>query len=144
MLSGEPLQRLPQLPALQSLCEAGQRWQWDGVEFAILHPGPEQVRIGNNASCVLEISVGTHTALLTGDIELAAERWLVESQRLQSAELVFVPHHGSRTSSHAAFIAELRPQVAVVSAGFDNQWGLPKDDVVQRWLAIGAEVVKPV
>ena len=130
ILSGEPLPRPRIAPASQTLCEAGQRWHWDGVDFTILHPGPDQIRLGNNASCVLEIRVGTHLALLTGDIELAAERQLLEENRLSSAELVFVPHHGSRTSSHAAFIARLRPRTAVISAGFDNQWGFPKDDVV--------------
>lgn len=141
VLSGESLAPLSVSPASQSLCETGQRWNWDGVDFEILHPGPQQVRAGNNASCVLEIRVGERVALLTGDIELAAEQQLVREQRLPDAELVFVPHHGSRTSSHAEFIARLRPGIAVVSAGFDNQWGFPKDDVVRRWQHIGAEVV---
>lgn len=134
-------ERLPDLPAVQALCETGQSWQWDGVGISLLHPGAEQARAGNDASCVVEIRVGKHVALLTGDIELPAEQRLVRDQRLSTAELVMVPHHGSRTSSHGAFIAQLRPRIAIVSAGFENRWGFPKADVVARWQSVGTEVI---
>jgi competence protein ComEC len=60
---------------------------------------------------------------------------------LSVVELVIVPHHGSRTSSHSGFVAQLKPQAAVISAGHGNRWGFPKDDVVKRWQAAGSEVV---
>jgi competence protein ComEC len=125
----------------QSFCVAGQSWLWDGIRISVLQPSVLQPRAGNNASCVLEIRTGESRALLTGDIELAAEQRLVRRHQLSPTQLVFVPHHGSRTSSHAAFIDQLQPQVALVSAGFGNRWGFPKDDVVQRWRSAGAEVV---
>ncbi|NOX70970.1 MAG: DNA internalization-related competence protein ComEC/Rec2 [Gammaproteobacteria bacterium] len=134
-------ERLADIAASQTLCEAGQRWQWDGVRFALLHPDGRQARTGNDASCVVEIRVGKHVALLTGDIELLTEQQLVRQRQLSTAELVMVPHHGSRTSSHAAFIAQLQPRIAIVSAGFENRWGFPKDDVVQRWQSVGTEVI---
>jgi len=111
LLSGE---YLPDLPMAQSLCATGQGWQWDGVQISVLHPPSGKLRAGNNASCVLEIRTGGSQALLTGDIELAAESMLVRERQLSPTQLVFVPHHGSRTSSHAAFIDRLRPQVALV------------------------------
>ncbi len=138
LLSGE---YLPDVPMAHSLCVTGQSWQWDGVRISILYPRSRESRAGNDASCVLEIRTGKSQALLTGDIELAAESTLVRQRLLSSTQLVFVPHHGSRTSSHTAFIDRLQPQVALVSAGFSNRWGFPKEDVVQRWRSAGAEVV---
>jgi len=137
LLSGE---YLPDLPMSQARCGAGQHWRWDDIDFSLVYPDMRQARLGNNASCVLEIRAGDYSAVLTGDIELAAERQIVSTRRLRPASLVVVPHHGSRTSSHSAFIAQLQPRVAIISAGYENRWGFPKDDVVARWQAAGARI----
>lgn len=121
-------------------CRAGQAWRWDGVRFAFLHPaGHGETR--NDASCVLEIASGERRALLTGDIEAGGERRLLASGRLRRAELVVVPHHGSRTSSGSAFVERVHAREAIVSAGYDNRWGLPRGEVVERWQASGARVL---
>jgi competence protein ComEC len=138
LIAGE---HLPNLQMHQSLCSAGQVFDWDGVLITLLHPGEETIRDGNNASCVVEVRSGDFAALLTGDIELQVERQLVRDGKLPDVELVIVPHHGSRTSSHSGFVAQLKPQAAVISAGHGNRWGFPKDDVVRRWQAAGSEVV---
>jgi competence protein ComEC len=122
------------------LCDAGQNWLVDGVRFDILHPRADTERSGNNASCVLQLSAGEHRLLLTGDIEGPAEAALSRSGALQPVDAVVVPHHGSGTSSGTAFVQVLRPSVAIVSAGFDNRWGLPKSEVVERWQGAGAAV----
>jgi competence protein ComEC len=135
LYAGEPLPvDTPQRP-----CRAGQRWTWSGVRFLMLHPAGGDWR-GNDGSCVLEIAAGARRVLFTGDIEFVAERRLLEAGVLSAVELVLVPHHGSRTSSGAAFVARLRPGEAVVSAGYRNRWGMPKEDVVQRWERAGARV----
>jgi len=138
VISGEPLAGLGQQ---QSLCLEGPLVDWDGVNIALLHPGNETIRAGNNASCVIEIRTGAYVSLLTGDIELPVERQLLHDGKLAGVELVVVPHHGSRTSSHAAFVSRLKPKTAVISAGYGNRWGFPKDDVVRRWQAVGSDVV---
>ncbi|MGB5347462.1 MAG: DNA internalization-related competence protein ComEC/Rec2, partial [Woeseia sp.] len=97
VLAGEP----PAPPWAQELCEAGQRWRWDGVQFDLLYPGADLPRDGNNSSCVLAITIGASRVLLTGDIEARAERILLQKRQLQQAGLVLLPHHGSRTSSTA-------------------------------------------
>jgi len=78
--------------------------------------------------------------LLAGDVEAAAESEIVDNGLLR-ATLVVVPHHGSRTSSTAAFVAATRPAFALVSAGYRNRWGLPRREVVERWRAAGARVL---
>lgn len=138
VISGDYLGRMagPQLR-----CRRGQAWLWDGVQFAILHPAYAAESSRNDGSCVVEATLGTHRLLLTGDIESAAEYELLATSSLSPVNLVVVPHHGSRTSSGAHFVQRLRPEVAIVSAGFDNRWGFPDAEVVQRWQAAGANVL---
>lgn len=138
IISGEPLDaiRRPQLK-----CRSGQVWLWDGVRFSFMHPGLYPLQSGNNASCVLEVAAGPHRILLTGDIESPVENHLARSGALNPADIVVVPHHGSRTSSSAAFVAASKPAVAIVSAGFGNRWGFPKEDVVARWRGVGSLVL---
>lgn len=128
----------------QLRCRRGQVWLRDGVRFSVLHPaaGPDAGSGSeNDRSCVLEIAAGTHKALLTGDIESRAENRLLDAGVLSPTDLVVVPHHGSRTSSGVRFVRRLSPAIALVSAGFDNRWGLPKEDVVLRWREAGARVL---
>ncbi len=133
---------LPAIRLPQHRCRAGQVWHWEGVTFAVLHPDANAAHEGNNASCVLELSVGRRRALLTGDIETPVELALLYDGRLSRAELVLVPHHGSVTSSHAAFVERLRPRVALASAGFDNRWRMPRSEVVDRWRGAGSVVLR--
>ena len=126
----------------QQRCRQGQAWLWDGVRFAFAHPD-DAYRAGsdNDGSCVLQVAVGAHELLLTGDIEAPAERHLVHRGVLSPVDLATMPHHGSRTSSTAAFVQTLEASVALVSAGYDNRWGFPKPDVVARWQSSGAQVL---
>ena len=123
-------------------CERGQRWEWDGVQFEILHPQRETQASDNESSCVLSV-VAARRALLTGDIQREAERALVAGA-LASSEVVVVPHHGSRTSSTPEFVEAVHPTFAVFSVGYRNRWGFPKADVVERWNSAGAHALTTV
>jgi len=138
LMSGEPLDdiNVPQSP-----CQASKRWHWDGIDFAIIHPSELGRWEGNNASCVMEVRVAQHTVVLTGDIESPVENLLTRNGTLSQADIVLIPHHGSRTSSSELFISTIRPKVAIVSAGLDNRWGFPKEDIVNAWTSAGAEVL---
>jgi len=132
--SGHPLQAIR--PATR--CEAGQHWSWDGVDFRVLHPQAADYRPGaasNALSCVLRIEAGGHAALLTGDIAAADEQRLLASGAVLSAELLLVPHHGSRGSSSAALLDAVKPLHAVAQAGYRNRFGHPAADTVARHVA---------
>jgi len=133
-------QALDALGTVQS-CRRGERWEWDGVRFEWLHPGPRRFEKDNDNSCVLSVQSGRHTVLLTGDIERLAEAEIVGHGLLAHADVVLVPHHGSRTSSTPAFVTATRPRWALVPSGHRNRWGFPKPDVVERWQSAGAEVL---
>jgi competence protein ComEC len=127
---------------LQSLrrstrCAAGQRWRWDGVDFEVLHPAAgdyEAPAKPNAMSCVLRISNGRHAALLAGDIESAQEARLAgrEGARLR-ADVLLVPHHGSKTSSSDALLDAVQPTMALVQAGYRNRFGHPATPVLERY-----------
>lgn len=122
-------------------CIGGEGWGYDGAQFEFLHPRSDSRHLGNDASCVLMITTGTHSVLLTGDIERPVEEELVRTGRVSRVDAVVVPHHGSRTSSSLPFVTALSPSFAVVSAGYGNRWGFPKAEVVERWQGAGAEVL---
>ncbi len=137
--SGGAVGRAP-LPRARSPCRRGQRWTWDGVQFEMLHPARSARASDNDSSCVLLVRSGAGSVLLAGDVEADAESEIVDSG-LPRATSVVVPHHGSRTSSTAPFVAASRPALALVSAGYRNRWGLPRREVVERWRAAGARVL---
>jgi competence protein ComEC len=126
-------------------CAAGQRWIWDGVAFAILHPvGPSYANPKlktNDLSCVLRVSGVAGSALLTGDIEMRTETDLIrrDAAALRS-DLLIVPHHGSRTSSSAEFIAAVAPRIAVFTPGYRNRFGHPRPEVVERYAGSGIAI----
>ncbi len=123
-------------------CYAGQQWNWDGVEFEVLHPPLESNFTGNNASCVLKVSSAQGSVLLTGDIERQAEKSLINNMREQiKADILLAPHHGSKTSSSNEFIAKTAPDHAVISAGYRNRFGFPKQDIMSRYEAHGVETL---
>lgn len=121
---------------------AERAWQWDGVSFRVLHPPPRTGAGGNDDSCVLRVTSGDFSLLLTGDIEAAAEaRVVADDPGRLGADVVLVPHHGSRTSSTPAFIDAVGATLAIAGAGHGNRWGFPKADIVSRWEAAGARVL---
>ena len=122
------------------LCVKGQSWVWDDVRFEILYPESETMYKGNDASCVLRISNGRHSLLLTADIEKAAESILSHHPFL-SSDVLLIPHHGSRTSSTPEFISAVSPLFAVVTSGYRNRFGLPRTDIVDRYYSRGIQVL---
>jgi competence protein ComEC len=117
-------------------CVAGQVWQWDGVDFVVLHPSSsdyESPQKSNAMSCVLRISTSQASVLLAGDIEQAQEARLALEQKNLNSTVLLVPHHGSKTSSSTAFLDVVRPQLAVVQSGYRNRFGHPVKSVLERY-----------
>lgn len=126
-------------------CEAGQGWTWDGVRFDVLHPTAAHFDAGlksNDLSCVLRItSASGRRALLAGDLEAEQERALAKREPDLRADVLLVPHHGSKTSSSAELLAAVRPAVGLVQAGYRSRFGHPAPPVLARYQAAGAIVV---
>jgi competence protein ComEC len=98
----------------------------------------------NNDSVVLKVRFGQRTILLTGDIESEGEEAILkhlDSKLELRADVVKVAHHGSRTSSTAAFVSATHPDYAVISVGQNSVFGHPHKEVVERWRAEGAKIL---
>jgi len=130
-----------------SPCQAGQKWRWDGVEFSMLYPAdaarlPAGVKT-NNRSCVLYVRSAAGTLLLPGDIERSVEADLLDTVApALAADVLVVPHHGSRTSSTSSFIHAVSPQVAVFTVGYRNRFHHPRNEVVSRYANAGASLYR--
>jgi competence protein ComEC len=139
LLSSVPAEKLP---AEAHPCLDGQAWNWDGVDFQILHPITNWPYEGNNRSCVLKVSNDSHSVLLTGDIESISEfRLRKDHKDALNSDILLVPHHGSLTSSTQAFITAVAPDLAVVSSGYRNRFGFPKAEVLERYASKGVPVM---
>jgi competence protein ComEC len=118
----------------------GARWERAGVIFEAL--GGERTALApNDASLVLRVAYGRTRFLFPGDVEAAGEAAAVARGGL-AADVVKVPHHGSRRSSTAPFAEAVRPRHAVVSVAEGNRYGFPHDEAVARWRAVGAQVLR--
>lgn len=140
VLSSVP-QRLAALSA--RACQNDLRWEWDGVQFELLHPDHQAFagsKKGNNRSCVLKVSTGSLAVLLPGDIESAAEGYLLRKQQTGEinlkANILVAPHHGSLTSSSEGFIRAVNPQYVLFPVGYRNRYGFPKPAIVERYLQL--------
>jgi competence protein ComEC len=133
-------------------CNPSQSFTWQGLTFDILWPlllpleGLDDLsddlaaelsdsrKQKNDDSCVILISDQQgHKLLLTGDISSKVEQQLLVLYPLLSVDTLQVPHHGSKTSSSQAFLSQLAPKIAVVSAGYLNRWYMPVTEVRQRY-----------
>ena len=116
-------------------CLAGQTYRWQLLTIELLSPNVVKGD-DNDDSCVVRISDGSHSVLLAGDISQKIERQIIASAERSStlkADILIAPHHGSKTSSSAAFINAVSPSYAVFSAGFLNHWRMPATEVVERY-----------
>jgi competence protein ComEC len=118
----------------------GDGWERAGVRFDAR--GGERAALGgNDASLVLRVGYGDTAVLFTGDVEAAGEAAAVARGGL-AADVVKVPHHGSRTSSSEAFARAVHPALAIVSLGRDNRFRFPHAEAISRWRETGATILR--
>ncbi|WP_318462391.1 DNA internalization-related competence protein ComEC/Rec2 [Photobacterium leiognathi] len=128
-------------------CIKGQTWNWQGLRFTVQWPMQQVSRARNPHSCVVRVQAENQqgpSLLLTGDIDAIAELMLVKYAPRLTADIVLVPHHGSKTSSTNTFLDHVKPSLALVSTGIFNSWNLPSKTVKERyqqrniqWLSTG-------
>jgi competence protein ComEC len=151
-MPGQMLSSLPREDATHGLvarsapCVAGQRWMWDGVGFEMLHPGAARASVGatrkeNDWSCVLRVATPGGAVLLAGDAEARSEReMLARGREALRADVLVVPHHGSRTSSTPAFLDAVAPRQAIFPVGYRNRFRHPNAQVLERYRERGIAV----
>jgi competence protein ComEC len=128
---------------------AGQRLAWAGLAMDVLAPEDKEVMPAaesdgteiNNASVVLRAVTPAGRVLLSGDVELAAQARLLDEHVDLSADVIKVPHHGSRYTSPELFAA-VRPRIAVVSVGASNKYGHPSPLTMRLLSRMGTLVLR--
>lgn len=125
--------------------KAGERFTLPGLELEVLGPrrppvAQDENTTVNDYSLVLKAHTRAGRVLLTGDVELAGQAALLGERDL-NAEVLKVPHHGSRYSL-PAFLKAVRPRVALVSVGTGNRYGHPSPHVLDVLRTGGALVLR--
>jgi len=135
----------------QTNCQRGQRWTVGAVEYHFLWPDrptgvldtSSLVKLSDNdVSCVLMIVAAGIRILIPGDISAYVERQLIRDYpEIKDVDVLLVPHHGSKTSSSEDFVEQVNPAIAIISAGYKNQFGHPHSDVLERYKKRGIRVL---
>lgn len=129
--------RLPSELQAES-CRNGENWTWNAVKFSTwIWEGAAE---GNQASCVLSVEANGERLLLTGDIDVKAERAMLDDGFNVRADWLQSPHHGSRSSSSKPFLREVAPRGVLISRGRNNSFGHPHPLVLSRYQWLGIAV----
>lgn len=127
-------------------CNNHQAWWFDGIKFEVLSPYSKKsnlLKSDNDLSCVLKITNGKQSVLITGDLSQRGESILLQNYQSQpeklKANLLVAGHHGSKHSSSAEFLQKVKPTKVVFSAGYLNRYHFPNKDVIKRLQALNTK-----
>ena len=113
----------------------GDGFQLGKCSFTVLAPCSDSYEAENDYSLALRFSDGVHSLLVTGDAERVSEAEMTansKGKRRLASDIYIVGHHGSQSSSTAAFLREVGPDYAIISCGAGNDYGHPKEAVLNR------------
>lgn len=117
----------------------GDTYEVGSLEFSIVNPESINGDL-NNGSVAFRMDYGDVSFMFTGDAESSAEKNIINSGVNLESDILHMGHHGSDTSSTDEFLAEVKPDVAIYSAGVDNKYNHPGKDAISRVEGIGADV----
>ncbi len=121
--------------------ESGQRTAFGAIACDVCWPPPEMGGVDNDASLVARLGFGGVRVLVTGDLEARGEAALLGSGVALRAEVLQLPHHGSRTSTTPGFLSAVGPLVALAATGARPRFRYPDPEVVRRACAVPAVVI---
>jgi competence protein ComEC len=125
----------------------GDRIQGFGVPITVLHPGRDIVWFGerdrdfnpNDGSVVIQFQESKISFLFPGDIQEEAPDLI---ERGKEMTVVKVPHHGSKASNPSSFVSHFSPEISVFSCGFNNQFGFPEREVLEKYRKEGSTIYR--
>jgi len=129
------------------LARRGMRLMLGGGAYAdVLFPDRDVAGIETNTgSVVLHVVYGSTSFYLSGDSPESVEDWLVQLDGAElKSDIVKAGHHGSRTSTGEALLTAANPEVVVISAGKNNSYGHPHEEILARIRASGASIVSTI
>lgn len=111
-----------------------------GVNISVLPPVSKEN--DNNAGITILATAEEYDMLITGDLDAGAESLLIANWNLPQVELLVAGHHGAKTSTSRALLLTVCPQTVLISAGADNSYGHPHEEVLQRLQEFGAQIYR--
>ncbi len=123
----------------------GDSHQEGSVRIDVLHPKKGEIfvpAVHNDHSLVLRLSYGQTAFFLSGDIGHDAETEILKNSKGIKSLVLKAPHHGSISSSSAAFLDKVNPQIVIISVGQGNRYGFPNQEVLERYATLGAKVYR--
>lgn len=125
-----------------SSAKAGLTLDWDqAVQVNMMAP-VRAYEDNNNMSAVVKVIYGNHSFLLTGDAEGTSEKDMLAAGEDLHADVLLVGHHGSKSSTSAAFLKKVNPKYAVIQSGVDNKYGHPTQTILKRLQKQGIQVYR--
>ena len=128
------------------IAKAGQKIKLPRSDLDILYPFEnlegQTLKDSNNTSIVAKLIFGQNSFLFTGDAYKSVERELLEKGIDINSDIVKVAHHGSKTSSDSDFIAQVSPEIAVISVGKNNTYGHPHQEVLETLAKYGINILR--
>lgn len=110
-------------------------------EMCIRCLGPAEKNLeGNAGSMVLELTFKQFSMIFTGDVEAEGEEQIID-EIIEPYALLIVSHHGSKNGTTESFLAKTRPKLALISAGANNSYGHPHEEVLKRLNQFGSKVL---
>lgn len=121
--------------------QCGQQISDAGMVLTCLAPSEAyDGEIGNASSMVLLLQYQEFDMLFTGDVEKEGEDALSESGILKNCDVLKVAHHGSKNATSERFLKQVSPEIALISAGHENQYGHPHEETIQRLEECGSRI----
>ncbi len=125
---------------------AGKTLEIGGLKGIVISPFESLVGVtptrSNAAGIVTYWQYNKITWLLTADVEQAQEQIMLQRGVVRPVEILKIAHHGSKTSSSQEFLAATSPEVAVISAGRNNQYGHPHPSVLERLSRFSGKILR--
>lgn len=119
-------------------CVRGERWEWKNLLLEVLWPLKLVEKAHNSDSCVIRISDQYHKVLLTGDIENIAQYQLLNLEKDMSADVIVIPHHGSKDASNQKWVQRVQAEYAINSSVKMGRWELPHPKVINSYARQGS------
>ncbi len=116
----------------------GDKISLDDLEFEVMSVDNNQPEDANDSSIVLELTYGEEKYLFMGDATSKNEK----QRNWNDVDVLKVGHHGSNTSSSQDFLNQVLPEIAIISVGKDNSYGLPKENIIERYNDLGSKIYR--
>jgi competence protein ComEC len=123
----------------------GKPFDYGGARFEVLAPAVDYRPAAaprNNDSLVLRLTYRRRSLMLSGDMEKQIESRILAANAVERSDVLKVAHHGSKTSTSEPFLEAAHPAFAIISAGFENLYGHPHADVIQRLRQANTEILR--